>query len=81
MPKMQQDEFVMLAVSHCRNTKETSAPGCKVSGRSSCLRERHWQHTLDHEVPLSQLYTPLAAGGPRQYGLPTVAGHVKTDLA
>ena len=49
--------------------------------RASCLRKRHWQHTSDQEVPLSQLYTPLAVGGPRQYGLPTVAGHVKTDLA
>ena len=78
---MQQDEFVMHAVPHYRNTKDTKVPGCKASGGSSCLRKRHWQHTSDQEVPLSQLYTPLAAGGPRQYGLPTVADHVKNDLA
>ena len=35
----------------------------------------------DQEVPLSQLHTPLAAGGPRQYGSPAVAGPMKTDLA
>ena len=29
----------------------------------NCLRKRHWQHTSDQEVPLIQLYTPLAAGG------------------
>ena len=52
----------------------------KLAG-GGCLRKRHRQHTSDQEVPLSQLCAPLAAGGPRQYGLPTVAGHVKTDLA
>ena len=35
----------------------------------------------DQEVPLSQLHTPLAAGGPRQHGSPAVVGPVKTDLA
>ena len=74
------DEFDMHAVHSYRDTKETELPGCKASGGRSCLRKRHWQHTSDQEVPLSQLYTPLAAGGPRQYGLPTVAGHLKIDL-
>ena len=81
MPTMQQDEFAMHAVPRCRNTKDTTAQDARLAGGSSCLRERHWQHTSDQEVPLSQLYTPPAAGGPRQYGLPTVAGHLKTDLA
>ena len=71
---MQQDEFVMHAVPHYRNVKDTKVPRCKASGGSSCLRKRHWQHTSDQEVPLIQLYTPLAAGGPKQYGLPTEAG-------
>ena len=33
----------------------------------------------DQEVPLSQLHTPLAAGGHRLYGSPAVAGPMKTD--
>ena len=68
-------------VPRYRNTKDMKGPRCKASGETSCLRKRHWQHTSDQEVPLSQLYTPLAVGGPRQYGLPTVAGHLKTPLA
>ena len=76
-----ENEFGMHDVPRYRNTKDTKVPRCKESGETSCLRKRHWQHTSDQEVPLSQLYTPLAAGGPRQYGLPTVAGHMKTDLA
>ena len=59
--------------------RDSKTPG--LAAHRSCLRERHWQHTSDQEVPLSQLYTPLAVGGSRQYGLPTVAGHLKTDLA
>ena len=53
----------------------------RLAGEGGCLRKRHWHHTSDQEVPLSQLYIPLAAGGPKQYGLPTVASHLKTDLA
>ena len=49
--------------------------------QAASAQEHHQQLTSDQEVPLSQLKTPLAAGGPRQYGLPTVAGHMKTDLA
>ena len=52
-----------------RNTKKTKFPGCRAWGKGSWLRKHHQQHASGREVPVSQ----LAARGPRQHSLPTVA--------
>ena len=75
------DEFSRALSLATETPRKQQFQDARLEGAGSCLHERHWQHTSDQEVPLSQLYTLLAAGGPRQYGLPTVAGHVKTNLA
>ena len=82
VPKMQQGEFVMHAVSHTAETpRKRGFQDAKRMGGAAASTSLSGSTPSNQEVPLSQLNTPLAAGGPSQYGLPTVGSHVKTDLA